>query len=102
MSLPSALFKRWRHYHEADDGDVAVYRPASAEFPRSRGRDGVEFRPDGTVVYVDIARGDGTVDIPGQWDRRDGDRIQLSLDDGRTYTLELVDVSPDELRVRWV
>lgn len=101
MSRPSALFKRWRHYHEADEGDVSVYRPASADFPRSRSRRGFEFHPDGAFVYVDIARGDGTVEVPGRWERRDDGRIRVTLDDGRTYAMDIVAVSDEELRIRW-
>lgn len=101
MSLPSAVFNRWRHYHERDEGEVAVYRPASAEFPRSRGRDGIEFRRDGTCVYVEIAPGDGTIDVSGRWETLEDDRVRLTLEDDRTYTLELIDAASDELRVRW-
>jgi hypothetical protein len=100
MSLPTALFGRWLHAHEEDEGDVEVYRPADAEFPLSRGRRGFELRRDGTFVHVGIARGDGNVDVPGRWERLEEDRLRVTLDDGRTYTLELVSADPREVRLR--
>ena len=61
MTHPPELFRRWVHVREEDEpGGVRVYRPADHPIPPARGRDGVEFRPDGTVVAYAI----GPVDAP--------------------------------------
>jgi hypothetical protein len=70
------LLGRWVHSHEEDQGDEAVYRPASWAFPPSRGRGGFELRQDGTLRRW----GPGPVDRPqestGRW-RLDGDQLVL-------------------------
>src|SRR3954447_20073185 len=41
------LAGQWMHSFEEDHGDVVVYRPATHDFPRARGRDGLGFGPAG-------------------------------------------------------
>ena len=55
---------RWVHSHEEDTEDEMVFRSAASgyEFPRSRGREALELRPDGTYA--------GTV--PGPADKPEG------------------------------
>jgi hypothetical protein len=100
MNPPTELFGRWLHRHEDDEGDVEVYRPAAEAFPRSRGRDGFEVRPDGGFTHVGIGRGDGSTETAGRWRCPDGRRLEVTLDNGNAYTLELVAVTDDEVRVR--
>ncbi len=50
--LPNEIFQRWIHSFEEDKGEITVYRPEEYDFPLSRrGREGIEFRPDG--VFID-------------------------------------------------
>ena len=65
--LPRCLLGHWIRSHEEDKAGVRAYRPASYKFPPSRGRDGLEFRPRGELVYFGIARGDGSESLPGAW-----------------------------------
>ncbi|AQA21793.1 hypothetical protein BTZ20_0494 [Rhodococcus sp. MTM3W5.2] len=44
-----------------------MYRPAGFDFPRARGRDGIEFRPDGSYVDWAIGRGDANEPRAGMW-----------------------------------
>ena len=65
--LRKCIVGQWIHSHEEDTQDVTVYRPASYDFPPSRGRMGFEFRKDGKLIYYGIARADGSDQIPGSW-----------------------------------
>jgi len=62
-----ALFKYWVHSFEEDTASAKVYRPKGYAFPRARGREGFELKPDGGYVRYDIARGDGSAGVKGTW-----------------------------------
>src|SRR4051794_41899972 len=61
------LAGRWTHSFEEDHDDIAVYRPSDHEFPRARGRDGIEFSTDGSFTEWAVGRGDAREPIPGRW-----------------------------------
>ncbi len=65
--LQECILGRWLHSHEEDTPEVAVYRPAEYAFPPSRGRIGYEFQKGGGLVYIGIARGDGSEESIGRW-----------------------------------
>jgi hypothetical protein len=89
MAVDRALLQgRWLHSHEEDQGDTRVYRPSSYQFPRSRGRSGFELRPDGSMIDLGIAPGDGTAKTQGRW----------SLDDD-TLVLEAPGQAARRIRV---
>jgi hypothetical protein len=98
---PSALHGRWLRSTEEDTCSEIVYRPQSHPFPASRGRDGFELRPDGTVVQVSA----GPADLPtrrhGRW-RLVGDALHLQFEGDRpsTSVLELTDASPSRIAVK--
>ncbi|WP_187776189.1 hypothetical protein [Antrihabitans cavernicola] len=69
---------RWGHSFEEDHDDVTVYRPADFDFPRARGRDGIEFCSDGSYVDWAIGRGDAPVRRAGTWSP-DVDSSQLNV-----------------------
>ena len=50
---------------------VTVYRGEGFNFPPARGRDGIEFRRDGTFVDWGIGAGDNQQGITGHWDATD-------------------------------
>jgi hypothetical protein len=88
------LHGRWVHSHEEDDDSVMVFRRPDHGFPRSRGRQSIELRPDGSYTE----RSPGPVDVPvettGRW-RLAGDRLELE-----DQVWELAGVEPDRLTVR--
>jgi hypothetical protein len=97
MIDPDALQGRWVHSHEEDTGDELVYRSADSgyAFPRSRGREALELRPDGS--YTGTAP--GPADKPeatgqGTW-RLEGDTLVLG-----DRALEIAAAEGDVLRVR--
>jgi len=64
---------RWINAHEEQEGDVEVYRPAGYPLPRSRGRKGLEIRPDGEFADLLIGADDRSTEVVGRW-TAEGDR----------------------------
>ena len=100
--LPDALFRRWLHSHEEDEGDVRVYRPAGYDLPPARGRRGLEFRPDGELLVL----GPGPADKPqastGRWEPAGEHHARVTLPTADApQDLEIVSVEPDRLALRW-
>lgn len=99
---PNDIFGRWMHSFEEDEGDLTVYRPASYDFPRARGRAGIEIHPDGTFVELAIGRGDANEAVPGRWQMVGPDRLRTTGGEAMRppRTLEIVESGPDILKVR--
>ena len=94
------LFRRWGHSFEEDHDDVAVYRPAEYDFPRARGRDGIEFRPDGSYIDWVVGPGDAREPRGGRW-RTEGDgRIRVTTAADEERLVEVLSVTPDRLELR--
>lgn len=66
-SLPSEIFRKWGHSREEDNNDIRVYRPDDFNFPRARGRAGLEFRRDGSFVDWIIGPTDAQQPLSGHW-----------------------------------
>jgi hypothetical protein len=100
--LESCLVGQWMHSHEEDTPDAQVYRPADYPFPPARGRDGFEFRPDGELVYLGIARADGTEESTGRWTVEAPDRVRIEVQHERIepFTLQVVSCDEETLKVR--
>jgi hypothetical protein len=98
MIDPEQVAGRWVHSHEEDTADEMVFRSEASgyEFPRSRGREALELRADGS--YGGVVP--GPADKPeasgeGEWAVVDGNKLVLP---GRV--LEIVSAEPGILRVR--
>ena len=89
---------RWGHSFEEDHGDVTVYRPATFDFPRARGRDGIEFCSDGSYVDWAIGAGDAPERRAGSWSTvPDGDRIDVTTATGARKTMRVLAHLDDRL-----
>ena len=77
---PEELHQRWIHSHEEDTPQEMVFRPATHTFPPSRGRTGIELRPDGTYVETGIAPTDGPKLTQGKWKLHEDGALALYLD----------------------
>jgi len=103
---PAALFRRWVHVREEDTGGVRVYRPADRPLPPARGRDGIEFRPDGTFADLRPGPTDAPVASVGRWTAAAGGRrLALAYPPGSRATTapagyEIVEVTTEILRLR--
>ena len=84
MTISENLFRKWIHSFEEDMDDITVYRPENYNFPRSRGRKGIEFFSDGKVIFWNIGRDDRSVRINGYWKRSNMDIISVLKDDNTT------------------
>jgi hypothetical protein len=101
MPAPNQLlFRRWGHSFEEDHDDVAVYRPADFDFPRARGRDGIEFRADGSYIDWVVGRGDAREPRAGRWQLDSGGRFRLEAAAGQQRVVEVLQVTPDRLELR--
>ena len=99
MSTPDQMLRRWSHLFEEDHQGVLVYRPADLEFPPARGRDGIEFRPDGTFVNWAIGRGDAPEPREGTWRRVEGGQLRVTTAAGRERVFDVVSLEPDRLEL---
>ncbi len=101
-TLAPHLFRRWSHSFEEDTANFHVYRPAEHPFPRARGRAGIELQPDGTFVDWVVGRGDARQPVAGRWREEAPGRLRVTFDgDARPpFVLEIVDSTPDVLKVR--
>lgn len=100
--LPNEIFRKWQHSFEEDAGGVTVYRPVEYNFPRARGRAGIEFGPDGKFTDWMIGPADAQRGTPGQWTAETPGRVRISLPQAQTSsrTLEIVHVDESVLKVR--
>jgi hypothetical protein len=100
---PEFLYQQWIHLHEEDANGVEVYRNKEYDFPISRGRQGFEFRKDGTFIQSDIGPVDVNVNTTGKWEKIAGSnqvKITLQNEQNAQYQMEIVDLTKDMLKVR--
>ena len=100
--IPAGLFQRWGHSFEEDKADVQVYRPAGYNFPRTRGRDGIEFRSDGGFIEWIVGRGDANEPVAGRWSQQTTRvlRIEYTGNTGPIRLFEIVELTPEILTIR--
>jgi hypothetical protein len=100
--MPNELFQKWGHSFEEDTGDIVVYRPAHYDFPRARGRAGIEFRADGEFVDWTIGPGDAQQGVNGRWQVEAPGRMRISFAGAirPPRVLEIVQCDANMLRVR--
>ena len=100
--LPNEIFRRWGHSFEEDAGGMKVYRPIDFEFPRARGRDGIEFRPDGTFIDWTVGRGDANEGIPGKWNLEDPSHLRIDFEENTrpSLRLEILQSDSEVLKIR--
>src|SRR5690349_18446420 len=101
-SVPAALFQRWTHSYEEDTETVKVYRPRGYPFPLSRGRNTIEFFPDGRFLQYAPGAADRPVELKGRWESAGSKRIRVvTPGDGKvTRVFDIQKVSQSELRLR--
>ena len=97
-----ALYKKWIHSHEDDQGDVKAYRPDTYEFPPARGRSGFTVKENGEFIQHNIHPADrGTVPVNGKWEANPVNKtLKISLEDKTSYQIEIVSLEDDMLKVK--
>jgi hypothetical protein len=94
---PQRLEGRWVHSHEEDTAEEMVFRSADAgfEFPRSRGRQAFELRPDGSYLGSVPGPADKPEPSEGTWALEGENRLALP-----DRVLEITEAEGDVLKVR--
>ena len=102
--LPKELFRRWQHSFEEDSGGVNVYRPTEYNFPRARGRAGIEFSPDGRFTEYRIGPADRQQPEAGHWSMLASGKLQMTLakEGHPSRTVEIVESGQGVLKLRSV
>lgn len=89
------LHQHWVHVHEEDTPTQMVFRPAGTDLPLSRGRSGFELKPDQSMGYCSIGRGDTPEQEAGVWTLEEGDppQLHLRINSGEMQMLPIVSVA---------
>lgn len=100
--LPNEIFRKWMHSFEEDTEGIKVYRPTEYDFPPARGRDGIEFRPDGVFIDWGIGPTDASRGINGHWKMEGPGRVLVSFEGNvqPPRTLEILQVNSGILKLR--
>ena len=100
--LPDEIFRKWQHSFEEDASGVTVYRPTDYNFPRARGRAGIEFARDGKFTEWAIGPGDAQRGMPGRWTVEGPNRVRISFEPGTraARVLEILQHDANVLRVK--
>jgi hypothetical protein len=95
------VVQRWMHSYEEDMGSEIVYRPATFNFPRSRGRSGFEFSPDGTCTVIGIGQTESAQKSECRWDLNDAEYVDIIiyLESGETRVLHVKEIEQSKLVV---
>ncbi|GFE71910.1 hypothetical protein CFPU101_45200 [Chroococcus sp. FPU101] len=102
--LPSTIFQHWIHSREEDTEDIQVYRPIGYQFPPSRGRNGLEFRPNGEFILYGLGPTDRPQKIVGSWTAQSNNKIKIDVsvwgDKGRM--MEVISCDEKVLKLRYL
>ena len=93
------LLQHWVHSHEEDRGEEMVFRPASYDFPLSRGRRSLEFKPGGKLGHGGPGPDDRPTTAAGAWSL-DGKTLTLTGPSGSKEEYQLASVTPEKLVLR--
>ena len=92
--------QKWFFSNEEFRGDTVYFRPESYEFPRSRGREGFQFKEeDGKVTYYAISPADMPMVLEATWTYDDEilsfDIPGNEFSDPRKYQFKLLELNKD-------
>jgi hypothetical protein len=79
---PELLSGRWLHAHEEDTEKEMVFRPAAAKFPPSRGRRGLDLKPDGSYAELRPGPDDRPEERSGRWALEADDWLVVETEGG--------------------
>jgi hypothetical protein len=101
--IPADLLgQHWVHSHEEDTATEMVFRPATHQFPRSRGRQALQLGADGTLVEGGPGPSDRPERSPGRWRLTEDGGLALYRGSASTpyRVLRIVSLSKDRLVLR--
>ena len=77
-----------------------VFRPADREFPPSRGRASIEFRPDGSYLESSPGPVDAPEESSGRWSLEDNRLVLEAGGDRPGHAWELTGAEQDRLTIK--
>lgn len=92
------LNRRWVHSHEEDTEGEMVFRPATHDFPPSRGRRFFECHVDGTVALGGPGPTDAPLEQAARW-QLDGSRLVIYAESPSSPTRVMEIVAADDQRL---
>jgi hypothetical protein len=97
-----ALAQHWVHSHEEDTNTEMVFRPATYNFPRSRGRRSFELKTDGILVEGGMAPDDRRQETQGRWELQDSDTLVFYTQSASqpSRVMPIVSVDKDRLVIK--
>jgi len=105
--VTNLITKKWRNSYEdeTDPNNEKCYRPSDYEFPISRGRSGIEFKPDGMFAYNYPGPTDMMMSDKGTWMRLSDKRIKVKFDESRTgrvdeFIVEIISITDEILKIK--
>lgn len=103
MAISRDLLRgRWLRVHEEETGDEMVFRPATADLPPSRGRQGFELNADGSYREVRPGADDRpTAAASGRWAVQDDEWLIVESQGGASRrAMRIVAADGDAIVVR--
>lgn len=93
----------WTHSFEEDRGDILVYRQThSFVFPPARGRETLEFGQEGKLTKLAPGPDDRPRETTDRWTALGMNRFQLSGTGNTPEVIEVVEHTPEILKIRKV
>ncbi len=87
----------WIHSYEEDDGDEAVFRPSSYDFPLTRRpRESFELKAGGKLVKGEATASDSVREAQGKWELED-DKVIFHNESGLNQTKQIASCEEDKL-----
>lgn len=92
------LIGEWVHSHEEDSDNSKVFRLSSYEFPPSRGREKINLKEKGSLVYTPISSNDLPKSYNGTWKV---DKSELILEfDNKKKTFKIIESANSILKLK--
>ncbi|KAA6446973.1 hypothetical protein [Bacillus swezeyi] len=101
--LPKEIFQKWIHSFEEDTQNITVYRPIGYELAPARGRSGLEFKQNGTIVNINPGPSEGSQKVEGEWKTKEKDDeifISFPTRQDPTQIIEVLECNDEVLKVR--
>jgi hypothetical protein len=73
------IYSAWVHSYEEDITSKKVYRPPSFEFPPSRGRESLDIKTNGEIVFNNIGPDDRPQKISGNFKIKDSNKLYIEF-----------------------
>lgn len=92
------LIGEWVHSHEEDNENLKVFRLSTYDFPPSRGREKINLKEKGILVYTPISPNDSPKPYNGTW-KIDKSELILEYDD-KKKTFKIIETTNSILKLK--